>query len=64
MNSAEPEDPEGDDLQCSLAATKLDVHRHERLAFTESPKSSASRPAFSQRFAALLKAMYCWIHSR
>jgi len=64
VNSSEP-DPQNDDDHCcdshlNFSAAKLDVYRHERLAYTEPPqKRSAPRPV-SKRKAALLKAMAAW----
>jgi hypothetical protein len=45
-------------------AAKLDVHRHERLAYTESPMVNSVSQPVSKRGSALLKAFYHWVLSR
>jgi len=48
------------DTNLNLAAAKLDVYRHERLAYTEPPqKQSAPRP-IAKRASAVLSAMCHW----
>ena len=59
-----PVQPHDDDHCCDthliFSAAKLDVYRHERLAYTEPPqKISAPRPV-SRRASSLLKAMAAW----
>jgi len=58
-----PGQPKDDD-HCSdtrliFSAAKLDVYRHERLAYTEPPKK-ISEPRRILKRAALLKAMAAW----
>jgi len=56
--------PNDDDHCCDtrliFSAAKLDVYRHERLAYTEPPrKNLAARPK-SKGVAKLLQAMAAW----
>jgi hypothetical protein len=57
------EPPHDDDHCCNtdliFSAAKLDVYRHERLAYTEFPSTIVNRRAASKR-AAMLKAMATW----
>ena len=59
----EPQQPNDDDHCCNtdliFAAAKLDVYRHERLAYTEPPKRVPDRRTVS-RNEALLNAMAAW----
>jgi len=64
MNSDDPGPADGDhhccDTHLHLSVARLDVYRHERLAYTEPPqKFSRPRTAVSKR-AAVLKAMATW----
>jgi hypothetical protein len=52
-------DPHCCDTDLIFSAAKLDVYRHERLAFTEPPQKS-STPRKASRRAALLKIMAAW----
>jgi hypothetical protein len=58
-----PGQPHDDDHCCDtrliFSAAKLDVYRHERLAYTEPPKKASQKRMVSKR-AALLKAMAAW----
>ena len=65
MHSDEPDLPDDDDHWCdtqlNVSAAKLDVYRHERLAYTEPPKKiSRPRRKMSKRTEAVLKAMATW----
>jgi hypothetical protein len=65
VNSSEPGLPDDDEHWCdtrlNLSAAKLDVFRHERLAYTEPPKKrSRPRRKISKRADAVLKAMAAW----
>jgi hypothetical protein len=66
MNSAPP-GPINEDDCCNTnlnsSAARLDVYRHERLAYTEVP-TKPSVPKKSKRMAAVLKAMHYWVLSR
>lgn len=67
MNPAQPGPTDDDhcyDTALNLSAAKLDVYKHERLAYTEIPIRRVKRLKFSERKAAFLKAMYHWVHSR
>ena len=62
---SEPGQPNDDDHCCDtqliFSAAKLEVYRHERLAYTEPPrKNPRSRPQGRGR-AAMLKAMAAWV---
>jgi hypothetical protein len=49
------------DSHLNYSAAKLDVYRHERLAYTEPPQKIAPpRRSVSERASALLKAMSGW----
>jgi hypothetical protein len=54
----QPRDDHGCDGHLIFSAAKLDVYRHERLAYTEPPRRNSASPANSK--AALLKAMAAW----
>ncbi len=60
--SDEPEAEPGDPVALHIAASELEVYRHERLAFTELP---ARRPKSKRRSAIrmrkLLTAIYHWV---
>ena len=68
MKSARPDRPE-DDLYDPVAfhhaASKLDVYRHERLAYTDIParQPKSQRPA-SDRMKKFFTAVYCWVIAR
>jgi hypothetical protein len=47
------------DTDLIFSAANLDVHRHERLAYTEPPQKLPASQKLSKR-AALLKAMAAW----
>lgn len=47
------------DIKLIFSAAKLDVYRHERLAYTEPPQKIPAPPPVSKR-EALLKAMAAW----
>ena len=67
MNPAQPGPTDDDhcyDTALNLSAAKLDVYKHEWLAYTEIPVKRRKRLAPSDRKAALLKAMYHWVSSR
>jgi hypothetical protein len=59
----EPQQPNDDDHCCNtdliFSAAKLDVYRHERLAYTEMPSKSATSRGAAKR-AAMLRAMALW----
>jgi hypothetical protein len=63
VNSSESE-PQNDDDCCdshlNFSAAKLDVYRHERLAYTEPPRKRSVPRQKSRRAADLLKAMAAW----
>ena len=60
---SEPKPSHDDDHSCDthliFSAAKLDVYRHERLAYTEPPQKIPAPRKVSRR-AALLKAMAAW----
>jgi len=63
MNSDEPQ-PSADDHHCCdtrlhLSVARLDVYRHEQLAYTEPPQK-ISRPRRDSKHAAVLQAMATW----
>jgi hypothetical protein len=63
LNSSEPGKPNDDpccDTNLIVSAAKLDVCRHERLAFTDPPRKAPEPPPVSKRAAAVLKAMAHW----
>jgi hypothetical protein len=64
VNSEEPrladDDHHGCDTRLNFSAAKLDVYRHERLAYTEPPQKIPQPRPFSKRAAALLRAMSAW----
>ena len=68
MNSAQAGPPDdgddGYDAVLNSSAAKLDVYRHERLAYTETPVKRSSPGRNTTRKSALLKAMYYWVCSR
>ncbi len=59
-----PGQPNDDDHCCDtkliFSAAKLDVYRHERLAYTEPPLEIAKPQPVSRRSTALLNAMAAW----
>jgi len=59
----EPRQPNDDDHCCGshsiFAAAKLDVYRHERLAYTEPPQKIAKSQGAARRIETL-KAMANW----
>lgn len=67
MNSAPPGPNDDDhcyDVTLHFSAAKLDVYKHERLAYTEIPiKRSKCRKLF-RRTRSALKALYHWLQSR
>jgi hypothetical protein len=63
MNPAQPGPTDDDhcyDTALNLSAAKLDVYKHERLAYTEIPMKRTKPP----KRKAFLKAMYHWVMSR
>ncbi|HWC59844.1 MAG TPA: hypothetical protein VHC44_09130 [Verrucomicrobiae bacterium] len=48
------------DTDLIFSAAKLDVYRHERLAYTEPPQKISTPQKKPTRRAALLKAMAAW----
>jgi hypothetical protein len=48
------------DTRLNFSAAKLDVYRHERLAYTEPPQKISQPRPVPKRAAALLKAMSAW----
>jgi hypothetical protein len=67
MNSETSEGADDEDHsragELLLAATKLDVYRHERLAFTEIRPMKADSHPVSKRASAVLKTIRHWIPS-
>jgi hypothetical protein len=63
-----PSGPPNDDDHCCdttlrLSAAKLDVYRHERLAYTEISAGNSARPV-TKRISAMLEALRRWVRSR
>jgi hypothetical protein len=50
----------GCDSHLNFSAAKLDVYRHERLAYTEPPQKHSEPQRASKRTAVLLKEMAAW----
>lgn len=61
---SEPGQPNDGDHGCDrhliFSAAKLDVYRHERLAYTEPPRKNPASQPNSKGRAAMLKAMAAW----
>jgi len=69
MNSPQSGPTNDDEDHCcntvlNLSAAKLNVYKHERLAYTEIPVKNSTSTPVSKRTAALLKAMRHWVLSR
>lgn len=61
----EPEDDSCDPVALPIAASELEVDRHERLAYPDIPvRKPKSRPAVSSRLKRFFDAVYYWVHSR
>lgn len=65
MHSTTPGEPSDDDdlsrdTNLNLLAAKMDVCRHERLAYTEPPRRSPVLRPKSERTKAVLAAMSHW----
>jgi hypothetical protein len=64
MSLDDPGPADGDhhccDTRLHLSTAKLDVYRHERLAYTEPPQKISRPRRDSKRAEALLKAMAAW----
>lgn len=65
MNSSQPGPPEDDDHQydatLNVSASKLEVYRYERLAYTEPPVRACASRSFCKRVSAALKSVYHWL---
>jgi hypothetical protein len=59
-----PVDDSGQSTELHFTAAQLDVHRHERLDYTEKPLVNSAPPAVYKWTSALLKAFYHWVLSR
>jgi hypothetical protein len=64
MNSDDPGPSDGDhhccDTRLHLSAAKLDVYRHERLAYAEPPQKISRPRTKVSKGTAILKAMAAW----
>jgi hypothetical protein len=67
MNSSEPGQPNDDEHCCdtklNFSAAKLDVYRHERLAYTEPPRRCPRPLPIFARASAATRAMCAWLLS-
>lgn len=59
MHSKPPHDDHCCNTRLIFSAAKLEVYRHERLAYTEPPRKISREGAVSKR-AELLKMMTAW----
>lgn len=60
-----PEDDSCDPVALHIAASELEVYRHERLAYTDIPARNPKlkRPLVN-RLKIFFTAVYCWVLSR
>jgi hypothetical protein len=67
MNSTQPGEPNDHnhpyDSALNSSASKLDVYRHERLAYTEPPVRASAARSICKRASAVADAMYHWLVS-
>jgi hypothetical protein len=67
MNSDQPGEPDDHnrpyDSALNGSASKLDVYRHERLAYTEPPVRASAARSIRKQTLAVLDAMYHWLLS-
>ena len=67
MNSAQPGLPDNEahqyDWALNSSASKLQVYRYERLAYTEPPVRASGSRSIRRRASAVLGALYHWVLS-